>query len=105
MDSFEEANQHYCSIGQAAWRQPSIGDPPALIAEDLNRSLRELRRNLQRAGFAHQRPLALVATFVAFAELFDPSITNYLSTSGFPAPLPGQNAISAKRPLCVTCNG
>jgi hypothetical protein len=86
-----QLNQHYCSIGQAAW----IGDPPALIAEDLNRSLRELRRNLQRAGFAHQRPLVLVATLVAFAELFGPSITNYLSTSGFPAP-----PSCAKRNIC-----
>jgi hypothetical protein len=60
-ESLEKAKQQLCSIGQPAGRQPSerhptgrqpTGQPTGLTAGDLNRSLRELRRNLQRAGFA-----------------------------------------------------
>jgi hypothetical protein len=56
-ESLEKAKQQLCSIGQPSKRQPSGRQPserqPArLTADDLNRSLRELRRNLQRAGFA-----------------------------------------------------
>ena len=47
VDSLEEAEQQLCSIRQPTGRQP-IG----LTADDLNRSVRELRRNLERAGFA-----------------------------------------------------
>ena len=58
VDSLEEAKEHLCSIGQPAGRQPSPGrqptgrQPTGLTADDLNRRLREVRRNLQRAGFA-----------------------------------------------------
>ena len=47
VDSLEEAEQQLCSMRQPTGRQP-IG----LTADDLNRSVRELRRNLERAGFA-----------------------------------------------------
>jgi hypothetical protein len=52
VDSLEEAKQQLCSIGQSTGRQPTGRHPTALTAHDLNRSLREVRRNLQRAGFA-----------------------------------------------------
>jgi len=53
----EKAKQQLCSIGQPTGRQaserhPTGRQPTGLTAGDLNRSLRELRRNLQRAGFA-----------------------------------------------------
>ncbi len=56
-ENLEEAKQQLCSIGQPSRRQPSRRQPSGrqptrLTADDLNRSLRELRRNLQRAGFA-----------------------------------------------------
>ena len=47
VDSLEEAEQQLCSI-----RQPTGRQPTGLTADDLNRSVRELRRNLERAGFA-----------------------------------------------------
>jgi hypothetical protein len=56
-ENLEKAKQQLCSIGQPTGRQPSERhptgrQPTGLTAGDLNRSLRELRRNLQRAGFA-----------------------------------------------------
>jgi hypothetical protein len=47
VDSLEEAKRQLYSIEQPTGRQPT-----ALTADDLNRRLREVRRNLQRAGFA-----------------------------------------------------
>jgi hypothetical protein len=47
VDGLEVAKQQPCSIGQPARRQLT-----GLTADDLNRRLREVRRNLQRAGFA-----------------------------------------------------
>ena len=47
LDSLEEAEQQLCSISQ-----PTGWQPTGLTADDLNRSVRELRRNLERAGFA-----------------------------------------------------
>jgi len=57
VDSLEDAKQQPCTIGQSTGRQPTRRQPTgrqptALTAHDLNRSLREVRRNLQRAGFA-----------------------------------------------------
>jgi hypothetical protein len=57
VDSLEEAKQQLSSIGQSTGRQPTGRQPTgrqptALTAHDLNRSLREVRRNLHRAGFA-----------------------------------------------------
>ena len=61
-DSLEEAKQQLRSIGQSTGRQPTGRQPTgrqptgrqptALTVHDLNRSLREVRRNLHRAGFA-----------------------------------------------------
>jgi hypothetical protein len=56
-ENLEVAKQQLCSIGQPTGRQPSERQPSGrqptrLTADDLDRSLRELRRNLQRAGFA-----------------------------------------------------
>ena len=56
-ESLEKAKQQLCSIGQPTGRQaserhPTGRQPTGLTTDDLNRSLRELRRNLQRAGFA-----------------------------------------------------
>jgi hypothetical protein len=56
-ESLEKAKQQLSSIGQPSRRQPTGRQPTGrqptrLTADDLNRSLRELRRNLQRAGFA-----------------------------------------------------
>ena len=47
VDSLEEGEQRLCSISQ-----PTGWQPTGLTADDLNRSVRELRRNLERAGFA-----------------------------------------------------
>jgi len=57
VDSLEEAKQQLYSIGQpTGWqptgRQTTRRQPTGLTAHDLNRSVRELRRNLERAGFA-----------------------------------------------------
>ena len=55
--SLEEAKQQLYSIGQpTGWqptgRQTTRRQATGLTADDLNRSVRELRRNLERAGFA-----------------------------------------------------
>jgi len=57
VDSLEEAKQQLYSIGQpTGWqptgRQTTRRQATGLTADDLNRSVRELRRNLERAGFA-----------------------------------------------------
>jgi hypothetical protein len=53
----EKAKQQLSSIAQATRRQPTgpqrtRRQPTGLTADDLNRSVRELRRNLEQAGFA-----------------------------------------------------
>ena len=53
----EKAKQQLSSIGQATRWQPTgpqrtRRQPTGLTADDLNRSVRELRRNLEQAGFA-----------------------------------------------------
>ena len=52
VDSLEVAEQQLCSIGQPTRRQLAGRQLTGLTADDLNRRLREVRRNLQRAGFA-----------------------------------------------------
>jgi hypothetical protein len=55
--SLEKAKQQLSSIAQATRWQPTGPErtwrqPPGLTADDLNRSVRELRHNLEQAGFA-----------------------------------------------------
>jgi hypothetical protein len=47
VDSLKEAEQQLCSVSQ-----PTGWQPTGLNADHLNRSVREVRRNLERAGFA-----------------------------------------------------
>jgi hypothetical protein len=52
VESLDEAEQQLCCIRQPTGRQTTRWQPTGLTADDVDRSVRELRRNLERAGLA-----------------------------------------------------